>query len=85
MATLADLQAAIDRLLRHPLGAGNYQLVQVIEEKAYEAYVFGLCLRAARSLAVHVDRFENPLRKVGVLRRRQFRDEEIQEDRQLLP
>lgn len=50
MATLADLQNAIDTLLAHPLGPGNYQLVQVVEDKAYEAYVFGLCLRAARAL-----------------------------------
>lgn len=52
MASLADLQAAIDALLDHPLGAGQYQLVSVVEEKAYEAYVFGLCLRAVRALNV---------------------------------
>lgn len=50
MATLADLEAAIDALLNHPLGVGQYQLVRVVEEKAYEAYVFGLCLRAVREL-----------------------------------
>jgi len=50
MPTLRDLEAAIDRLLDHPLGVGNYQLVRTVEEKAYEAYVFGLCLRAARDL-----------------------------------
>ncbi len=50
MATLADLENAIDALLNHPLGAGQYQLVQRVEEKAYEAYVFGLCLRSVREL-----------------------------------
>ena len=52
MATLVDLQNAIDSLLAHPAGPGSYQLVQPIEEKAYEAYVFGLCLRAVRELGV---------------------------------
>ena len=52
MATLADLQSAIDGLLAHPAGPGSYQLVQPVEEKAYEAYVFGLCLRAVRELGV---------------------------------
>ena len=50
MATLADLESAIDSLLNHPLGVGQYQLVQRVEGKAYEAYVFGLCLRAVREL-----------------------------------
>ena len=52
MATLADLENAIDSLLQHPLGAGNYQLVRRVDEKGYEAYVFGLCLRAVRELNV---------------------------------
>lgn len=52
MATLADLENAIDQLLNHPLGVGWFQLVQPVEEKAYEAYVFGLCLRAVRELGV---------------------------------
>jgi hypothetical protein len=52
MASLIDLQNAIDSLLAHPAGPGSYQLVQSIEEKAYEAYVFGLCLRAVRELGV---------------------------------
>ena len=52
MATLADLENAIDVLLNHPLGAGQYQLVRRVEEKAYEAYIFGLCLRAVRELGV---------------------------------
>lgn len=52
MATLADLEAAIDALLNHPLGPGSYQMVRRVEEKAYEAYVFGLCLRAVRELGV---------------------------------
>jgi hypothetical protein len=50
MATLAELENAIDALLDHPLGIGQYQLVRSVEEKAYEAYVFSLCLRAAREL-----------------------------------
>lgn len=50
MATLADLQSAIDALLNHPLGIGQYQLIRPVEEKAYEAYVFGLCIRAVREL-----------------------------------
>jgi hypothetical protein len=50
VATLADLENAIDALLNHPLGVGWYQLVRPVEEKAYEAYVFGLCLRAVREL-----------------------------------
>ncbi|MCF7730587.1 MAG: hypothetical protein K9N23_02825 [Akkermansiaceae bacterium] len=52
MATLQDLEKAIDTLLSHHLGVGQYQLIQRVEEKAYEAYVFGLCLRAARELGV---------------------------------
>ncbi len=54
MATLADLEAAIDTLLDHPLGLGWYQLVRRVEDKAYEAYIFGLCLRAARELGATV-------------------------------
>lgn len=50
MATMQDLENAIDKLLNHPLGAGQYQLVQSVAEKAYEAYVFCLCLRAIRKL-----------------------------------
>ena len=50
MATLQDLKSAIYVLLNHPLGVGRYQLVRRVEEKAYEAYVFGLCLRAVREL-----------------------------------
>ncbi len=52
MTTLRDLELAIDGLLDHPLGLGNYQLVRPVEEKAYEAYLFGLCLRAVRELGV---------------------------------
>jgi hypothetical protein len=52
MASLLDLQNAIDALLSHPAGPGSYTLVQLVEEKAYEAYVFGLCLRAVRELGV---------------------------------
>jgi len=50
VATLQDLEDAIDVLLNHPLGIAQYQLIQRVEEKAYEAYIFGLCLRAAREL-----------------------------------
>lgn len=50
MATLAELEAAIEQLLDHPLGIRRYQLVRRVREKAYEAYVFCLCLRAAREL-----------------------------------
>jgi hypothetical protein len=50
MATLDDLEAAIDALLEHPSGGRRYQLVSRTEPKAYEAYVFGLCLRAVREL-----------------------------------
>lgn len=54
MTTLADLEAAIDVTLNHPLGLGHYQLIRRVEEKAYEAYVFGLCLDAARGLGATV-------------------------------
>lgn len=50
MASLATLQQAIDSLLNHPLGAGNYTLSNNTAPKAYEAYIFGLCLRAVREL-----------------------------------
>lgn len=52
MATIQDLEQAIDNLLNHPLGLGQYHLVRRVEEKAYEAYVFALCLRAVRELGV---------------------------------
>jgi hypothetical protein len=52
MPTLTDLENAVDALLNHPLGVGQYQLVRRVEEKAYEAYVFGLCLRSVRELGV---------------------------------
>lgn len=52
MASLQDLTIAIDRLLQHTLGTNNYRLVRVVEEKAYEAYLFALCLRAVRELGV---------------------------------
>jgi len=53
MATLAELETAIDGLLAHPAGPGSYSLVRPVEDKAYEAYVFGLCLRAVRELGVN--------------------------------
>ena len=52
MATIADLTSAIDRLLNHPLGIQQYKLSQRVKGKPYEAYVFGLCLRAVRELGV---------------------------------
>lgn len=52
MTTLGDLEQAIDALLNHPLGVNHYHLVRHVEEKAYEAYIFGLCLRAVRELGV---------------------------------
>jgi hypothetical protein len=50
MATLSDLENAIDALLDHPLGLAQYQLIRRVEDKAYEGYIFGLCLRAVREL-----------------------------------
>jgi hypothetical protein len=50
MASRRDLEAAIDKLLDHPLGHKQYVLSHKTAEKAYEAYVFCLCLRAARDL-----------------------------------
>jgi hypothetical protein len=50
MTTLVQLEQAVDALLDHPLGLGNFRLIRSVEEKAYEAYVFGLCLRAVRLL-----------------------------------
>ena len=52
MATLADLKNAIDALLSHPLGVSQYKISRAVEGKAYEAYVFALCLRAVRELGV---------------------------------
>ena len=37
MATLIDLENAIDALLDHPLGLGQFQLIRRVEPKAYEA------------------------------------------------
>jgi len=52
MATLNDLTAAIEVLLNHPMGINQYQLANQVAPKAYEAYIFGLCLRAVRELNV---------------------------------
>lgn len=52
MANLADLEKAIDTLLDHPLGVRQYKLARAVQGKAYEAYVFALCLRAVRELGV---------------------------------
>lgn len=50
MATIEDLERAIDQLLDHPLGVGQYQVSQHVAGKLYEAYVFGLCIRAVREI-----------------------------------
>ena len=53
MTTSQDLlavESAIDILLDHPLGVGHYQVIQPVAGKLYEAYIFGLCLRAVREL-----------------------------------
>ena len=50
MATLQDLQDAIDALLALSVGGTPYQLARPVESEAYEAYVFGLCLRAVTEL-----------------------------------
>ncbi len=52
MATLKELKDAIDALIDHPLGPGSYKLIQDVEGKAYEAYIFCLCLEAVRTLKV---------------------------------
>ena len=51
MATIEDLERAIDQLLDHPLGVKQYQVLQSAG-KLYEAYVFGLCLKAVRELEI---------------------------------
>jgi hypothetical protein len=50
VANLKDLETAIDLLLNHPLGLRQYRLARRAGDTAYEAYVFGLCIRAAREL-----------------------------------
>lgn len=50
MATVADLERAIDTMLGHPLGLRQYKLAHPVQGKVYEAYVFTLCLRAVREL-----------------------------------
>lgn len=50
MATVEDLERAIDQLLDHPLGIKQYQVSQHVAGKLYEAYVFGLCIKAVREL-----------------------------------
>lgn len=50
MASLADLQTAVDRLFRV---AGTSTLIQLnrrTKDSAYEAYIFGLCIEAVRRL-----------------------------------
>ena len=55
MATLRDYMDAVDRLLDHRLGVSYFRSVQQNRGKIYEAYVFGLCLRAVRELHASVD------------------------------
>lgn len=50
MTTKADLENAIASMLATPVGSAVYSLSNDVAEKAYEAYVFSLCLRAAREL-----------------------------------
>lgn len=56
MATLAELINAIDSMLNNipSVGGSTSATAQrgLVEEKAYEAYIFGLCLQAVRSLGV---------------------------------
>ena len=55
MATKAELVAAIDKLLSHPLGVQRFPREKRIAGKIYEAYVFGLCLQAVRDLDASVN------------------------------
>jgi hypothetical protein len=48
--TLADLTAAIDRLLGLSVARAALQLNRNATERAYEAYVFSLCAAAVRSI-----------------------------------
>lgn len=50
MATKADLDQAIANLLSMPASGTAVLLSNDVAEKAYEAYVFSLCLRAAREM-----------------------------------
>ena len=46
MAKIKELEHAINRVLDHQLGMRNYRKNRLVSGKLYEAYVFGLCLRA---------------------------------------
>jgi hypothetical protein len=48
VSTLPDLQSAIDRLLALPATGQLLQLNSATCERAYEAYVFSLCLQAVK-------------------------------------
>jgi hypothetical protein len=53
MATLKDLEKAIDKLLNHRKnGIFKYELANKSSDTAYEAYIFGLVLKAVRGLKV---------------------------------
>lgn len=53
MANLRELRAAIHNVLSLPTGVQRFRLMRPAKEKAYEAYVFCLCLRAVRELGAH--------------------------------
>ncbi len=55
MPTLNQLHAAINNLLQAGAHGAGYQLVRDVEEKAYEAYVFGLCVEAVRRCGGTID------------------------------
>src|ERR1700722_3401808 len=50
MATLQELESAIEAVLSGLSGYQTFDLVQREEEKAYEAYVLALCLTSIRNL-----------------------------------
>ena len=55
MATRAEFESAIDALLSHPLGVNRYPRGKQYGGKVYEAYVFSLCVKAARELGANVE------------------------------
>ena len=52
MASIQELTNSIDKILEHQLGTRIYQKNRLVSGKLYEAYVFGLCLKAIRELNV---------------------------------
>ena len=55
MATRAEIESAIDNLLSHPLGVKRFPRGRRYGGKIYEAYVFSLCVKAARELRASVE------------------------------